>query len=72
MGDVIQRGAVFVALGILVVTTLVVEPRLLSGDGIALLLRQISAIALVALGQTIVMLVRGIDLSVGSVVGAVN
>ena len=70
--NLVQRGAVFFALGLLIVATLAIEPRLLSADGIALLLRQVSAIALVALGQTIVMLVRGIDLSVGSVVGVVN
>ena len=63
---------VWFALFILVVVAGVLEPTLLSGSNLTLLLRQASIIGLLAVGQTIVMLTGGIDLSVGSVLAVVN
>jgi ribose/xylose/arabinose/galactoside ABC-type transport system permease subunit len=63
---------VWVALALLVIVAGALEPTLLSGSNLSLLLRQGSIIGLLAVGQTIVMLTGGIDLSVGSVVAVVN
>lgn len=63
---------VWFALLILVVVAGVLEPTLLSGSNLTLLLRQASIIGLLAVGQTIVMLTGGIDLSVGSILAVVN
>jgi ribose transport system permease protein len=63
---------VWFALLLLVVVAGVLEPTLLSGSNLTLLLRQASIIGLLAVGQTIVMLTGGIDLSVGSVLAVVN
>jgi len=63
---------IFGALAILVVVAGALEPTLLSGESLRLLARSASIIGLLAIGQTIVMLTGGIDLSVGSIVAVVN
>ncbi len=63
---------VWVALFLFTIVAGVLEPTLLSGSNITLLLRQASIVGLLAIGQTIVMLTGGIDLSVGSVLAVVN
>ncbi len=63
---------VWVALALLVAVAGSLEPTLLSGSNVELLLRQASIVGLLAIGQTIVMLTGGIDLSVGSIVAVVN
>jgi ribose/xylose/arabinose/galactoside ABC-type transport system permease subunit len=63
---------VYAALLLLVVVVAGTEPVLLHGSSIQLLLRQVSVLGLLAVGQTVVMLTGGIDLSVGSVVLVVN
>jgi ribose transport system permease protein len=63
---------VWVALLLLVAVAASLEPTLVSGSNVQLLLRQASIIGLLAVGQTVVMLTGGLDLSVGSVVAVVN
>lgn len=63
---------VWVALAILVIAVVALEPKLLSGSNITVVLRQASIIGLLAVGQTVVLLTGGIDLSVGSVLAVVN
>lgn len=63
---------VWIGLVGLVIAVAILEPGLIEPDGLRLLLRQVSVIGLLAVGQTIVMLTAGIDLSVGSVVAVVN
>jgi inositol transport system permease protein len=63
---------VWIGLAGLVIAVAILEPSLIEPDGLRLLLRQVSVIGLLAVGQTIVMLTAGIDLSVGSVVAVVN
>jgi ribose transport system permease protein len=62
---------VWLALALLVPISALFEPSLVSSSSLGLLARQASVIGLLAVGQTLVMLTGGIDLSVGSVV-AVN
>lgn len=63
---------VWAALAILGLVSWALEPTLFSGSNVTLLLRQASILGLLAIGQTVVMLTGGIDLSVGSVVAVVN
>ena len=65
-GDSFLRGrsiwgppGIYGALALLVVVTKVLEPTVVSGTGIELLLRQVAPIGMLALGQTLVMLTGG-------------
>jgi ribose transport system permease protein len=63
---------IYAALAVLFVITQILEPTVVSRHGIELLLRQTAPIGMLALGQTLVMLTGGIDLSVGSIVAVTN
>jgi ribose/xylose/arabinose/galactoside ABC-type transport system permease subunit len=67
MQNAIRTFGVWLAFAVLVVVVAAAEPTLLSTDNIGVMLRQASVVGLLAVGQTIVMLTGGIDLSVGSV-----
>ncbi len=56
-------------LAVLVLGTALANPRFLSSQGVTDILRNASILALLAVGQTIVVVTRNIDLSVGSVLG---
>ncbi|MDR8412318.1 ABC transporter permease [Nonomuraea sp. 3-1Str] len=60
-----------VALAVLVAVTAAVNGNFLSGQGIEDILLNTAILALLAVGQSIVVITRNIDLSVGSVVGLV-
>lgn len=57
----------FVALFILIVSVSMINPDFFSVDNILNILRQTSVNAIIAVGMTFVILIAGIDLSVGSV-----
>jgi rhamnose transport system permease protein len=57
------------ALLVLVIVVAVQEPRFLRPSNIEEILLSVSILAIVAVGQTLVVLTRNIDLSVGSIVG---
>lgn len=59
------------ALVVLVAATTIVNPRFLSAQGVEDIFLNASILALLAVGQTLVVITRNIDLSVGSVVGLV-
>jgi rhamnose transport system permease protein len=63
-----ELGLLVVLLIIIVVVTIQV-PRFLSVDNFEEILLSIAIIAIVAVGQTLVVLTRNVDLSVGSVIG---
>jgi ribose transport system permease protein len=65
------EGAVYVALGLVVLAVSLVSPRFLSPDNLFEVARNFSFIAAVGVGESIVILTGGggIDLSVGSVMG---
>ncbi|RAY16673.1 ABC transporter permease [Actinomadura craniellae] len=63
--------SIFVALVLLVVITTLVNPRFLSAQGVEDIFLNASILALLAVGQTLVVITRNIDLSVGSVIGLV-
>ncbi|MBT2213176.1 MULTISPECIES: ABC transporter permease [Actinomadura] len=59
------------ALAVLVVGTTIANPRFLSGQGVKDIFLNASILVLLAVGQSMVVVTRNIDLSVGSVVGLV-
>ncbi|QFG20470.1 ABC transporter permease [Actinomadura sp. WMMB 499] len=63
--------SIFGALVLLVVATTIANPRFLSEQGVKDIFLNASILVLLAVGQTIVVVTRNIDLSVGSVVGLV-
>lgn len=68
----ILRYGVYVSLVVLLLAALLFVPDIYSGQSLFLVLRQASQLGLVAIGQTLVLLVAGLDLSVGSVIVVTN
>jgi rhamnose transport system permease protein len=70
--DWVLRARTFGIVGILalfVLVTTLIQPSFLSGSNIRFILSDSALYALVAIGETFVVLTRNVDLSVGSVVG---
>jgi ribose transport system permease protein len=66
LGNLLRRGALPISLMVLVAIGAAVSPTFLQIDNLQNILISISTIGTLALGQTVVMLVRQVDLSVGS------
>ncbi|HEX4768263.1 MAG TPA: ABC transporter permease [Lichenihabitans sp.] len=64
-----QRVGVLAALVLLVVAATFLSPRFLTVPNLLNVLRQVSIVGILAIGMTFVILTRGIDLSVGSILG---
>jgi ribose transport system permease protein len=62
-----REAAILLALVIILAALGIIEPNFLSGSNLYLVSRQISFVAIVALGELFVILHGGIDLSVGSI-----
>ncbi|HEY7207753.1 MAG TPA: ABC transporter permease [Gaiellaceae bacterium] len=60
---------ILAALAVLVAVTSVVQPRFLSGTEVNVVLGNTTILALLALGEAVVVISRNVDLSVGSVLG---
>jgi rhamnose transport system permease protein len=70
--DFVLRARTFGILGVLALLVLVtasIEPRFLSASNVQFVLSESALYVLVAIGETLVVLTRNVDLSVGSVVG---
>jgi ribose transport system permease protein len=69
LGSLVRRreSAIFLALVLIMGVVGIAAPNFLSGSNLYLVSRQISFVAIVALGELFVILTGGIDLSVGSV-----
>lgn len=68
IGRVREAGLVVILLA-LALGTFAVNPRFLSAQGVKDILLDVAVIALVAIGETVVLLMRQVDLSVSSIVG---
>ncbi|MGW0811487.1 ABC transporter permease [Nonomuraea sp. NPDC002799] len=66
---VIREMGIVIALALLVVVTVIVNPRFLTAQGIKDLLLGSTILAVLAVGQSVVVITRNVDLSVGSVLG---
>lgn len=64
-----REGSVLVALVVLGLLLTLGTPKFLSPYNLEIVVRQIAFVAIVAMGQTLVLLTGGVDLSVGSVAG---
>ena len=64
----IRRYGVYCSLALLLLIALVVRPEVYRPESLFLILRSASQLGMVALGQTLVMLVAGLDLSVTGVI----
>ncbi len=70
--EFVLRVRTFGILGVLalfVIVTSIIEPRFLGGSNVRFILSETTLYALLAIGETMVVLTRNVDLSVGSVVG---
>jgi rhamnose transport system permease protein len=67
----VREAGIAVALAVLVLVVAIIEPRFIDPDNLEEILLSVSILAIVAVGQTLVVLTRNIDLSVGSIVGLV-
>jgi ribose/xylose/arabinose/galactoside ABC-type transport system permease subunit len=64
----ILRHGIYVSLGLLLLVALFLTPELYAPQTLFLNLRQASQLGLVSIGQTLVLLIGGLDLSVGGVI----
>src|SRR5215472_8154529 len=64
-----REASLVLLIAILTATTTVLNPRFLSPQSLKDLMLNVSIIALLVLGQTIIILMRQIDLSISSIVG---
>lgn len=64
-----QVAASLGGLGLILIVAAILTPRFYSGANLTLILSQVGFIGVTAIGQTFVLLVGGIDLSVGAVIG---
>ncbi len=64
-----QRIGVLAAFVLLVIAASLLSPRFLTVPNLLNVLRQVSIVGILAIGMTFVILTRGIDLSVGSILG---
>jgi rhamnose transport system permease protein len=65
----VRELGIVVALGLLIAVTGILEPRFVHADNLKDLVLNVSIIVLLAVGQTLVIVTRNIDLSVGSMLG---
>lgn len=68
----LRQSAVWIALAITLVVALIVAPAVVAPRQWPVLLRQAAPLGMLAIGQTVLIIGRGFDLSVGGVVGFVN
>ena len=71
LGVLMGRFGVLFGFIILVIVSTILNPRFLTSTNILNVVRQISIFGIIAIGQTFVILIGGIDLSVGSILALV-
>jgi rhamnose transport system permease protein len=69
MAGRVREAGIAIALVALVAGVAIAEPRFIKPNNLEEILLSVSILAIVAVGQTLVVLTRNIDLSVGSIVG---
>ena len=65
----IRELGILVALGLLIAVTAILEPRFIEANSLRNLALNAAIFAILAIGQTLVLVTRNVDLSVGSVLG---
>jgi rhamnose transport system permease protein len=67
--DRLREFGILAALGVLVLVATSIEPRFLALDNVRFILIDTTILALLALGESMVVITRNVDLSIGSVLG---
>jgi ribose/xylose/arabinose/galactoside ABC-type transport system permease subunit len=70
--QVMSAAAIWIVLGVLFILAALVSPAFMTPRNITVLLKQAAPLGILAVGQTLVILTGGIDLSVASVMAAVS
>lgn len=70
--EMARRSAVWIALALTLLAIAIIKPALIMPEQWPILLRQAAPLGMLAIGQTILLIGRGFDMSVGGVVGMVN
>ncbi len=68
----LRRATVWLALVITLIAMALIEPAIIAPQQWPILLRQAAPLGMLAIGQTVLIIGRGFDLSVGGIVGFVN
>lgn len=68
----LQAAAIWIVLGVLVLIASLVSPNFLTPRSITVILKQAAPLGILAVGETLVILTGGIDLSVASVMASVS
>ena len=64
----IEQYGVYLTLVILLIISALITPNMFEKETLAVMFRQCAQLGIIAIGQTLVMLVAGLDLSVGGVI----
>ena len=66
--QIIEQYGVYLTLVILLIISALITPKMFENETLAVMFRQCAQLGIIAIGQTMVMLVAGLDLSVGGVI----
>ena len=66
--QIIEQYGVYLTLVMLLVISALITPKMFENETLAVMFRQCAQLGIIAIGQTMVMLVAGLDLSVGGVI----
>jgi ribose/xylose/arabinose/galactoside ABC-type transport system permease subunit len=71
LGGILGKFGILFAYILLIIVATILSPRFLSTGNLLNVIRQISIVGVLAIGQTLVILIAGIDLSVGAVLALI-
>ena len=66
--QILEQYRVYLTLVILLIISALITPNKFENETLAVMFRQCAQLGIIAIGQTMVMLVAGLDLSVGGVI----
>ena len=66
--QIIEQYGVYLTLVILLIISALITPNMFENEPLAVMFRKCAQLGIIAIGQTMVMLVVGLDLSVGGVI----
>ena len=66
--QIIEQYGVYLTLVILLIISALITPNMFENETLAVMFRQCAQLGIIAIGQTMVMLVAGLDLSIGGVI----
>ena len=66
LGGILEKFGILIAYIVLIIVSTILSPHFLSTGNLLNVIRQISIVGILAIGQTFVILIAGIDLSVGA------